>query len=153
SKAPLVGASLTDVPAFGAPNAEPPADAAKPATRPLKAGPVSVFISRKEGKLFVRKGFEPVFDVPVTIEHAEAPLGTHVFTAIAQNADNASMRWTVVSMAPSGPRAADALDRITIPQTAIDQINELISTGASLIISDEGLGRETSKGTDFIVLT
>ncbi len=26
--------------------------------RPLKPGPVSVFISRKEGKLFVRKGFE-----------------------------------------------------------------------------------------------
>ncbi|PWT88767.1 MAG: L,D-transpeptidase [Proteobacteria bacterium] len=153
SKAPLVGASLTDVPAFGAPNAEPPVDAVKPATRPLKAGPVSVFISRREGKLFVRKGFEPVFDVPVTIENADQPLGTHVFTAIAQRADNASMRWTVVSMAPSGPRAADALDRITIPQAALDQINELVSTGASLIISDEGLGRETGKGTDFIVLT
>ena len=28
-----------------------------------------------------------------------------------------------------------------------------MSIGASLIISDEGLGRETGKGTDFIVLT
>jgi lipoprotein-anchoring transpeptidase ErfK/SrfK len=150
-KAPLVGASLTDLPAFGAP--APAEETAKPAARPLKAGPVSVFVSRREGKLFVRKGFEPVFDVPVTIENADQPLGTHVFTAIAQNADNASMRWTVVSTAPSGPRAADALDRITIPQSAIDQISELMSAGASLIVSDEGLGRETGKGTDFIVLT
>ena len=39
--------------------------------RPLKAGPISVFVSRKEGKLFVRKGFDPVFDVPVTFERRE----------------------------------------------------------------------------------
>ena len=50
--------------------------------RPLKPGPISVFVSRKEGKLFVRKGFEPVFDVPVTIERPDQPLGTHVFTAL-----------------------------------------------------------------------
>jgi hypothetical protein len=29
----------------------------------------------------------------------------------------------------------------------------LMSPGASLIISDKGLGPETGKGTDFIVLT
>ena len=50
--------------------------------RPLKPGPISVFISRKEGKLFVRKGFEPVFDAPVTFEQPDQPLGTHVFTAL-----------------------------------------------------------------------
>ena len=76
-----------------------------------------------------------------------------MFTAIAADADNASARWTVVSTAPSGPSAAAALDRITIPQSAIDQISALMSAGASLIVSDEGLGRETGKGTDFIVLT
>ena len=150
SKAPLMGATLTDTPAFGVPASVP--DIAKPATRPLKAGPVSVFISRKEGKLFVRKGFEPLFDVAVKIENPEMPLGTHVFTAIGQNADN-TMRWTVVSMMRGAANAAEALDRITIPQAAHDQISELMSTGASLIISDEGLGRETGKGTDFIVLT
>ena len=32
-------------------------------------------------------------------------------------------------------------------------IHELISPGASLILSDQGLGPETGKGTDFIVLT
>ena len=145
--------------------------------RPLKPGPVSVFISRKEGKLFVRKGFEPVFDVPVTFEQPDQPLGTHVFTALAFNDDNTTLRWNVMSMpgagsAPVKPvkkaekgkkvevaatmptsNATDALNRVTIPQDAIDRISRLMSPGASLIISDKGISGETGKGTDFIVLT
>ena len=143
--------------------------------RPLKPGPVSVFISRKEGKLFVRKGFEPVFDVPVTFERPDQPLGTHVFTALAFNNDNTTLRWNVMSMpgggsapvkksdkgkkvevaAPAMPtsNATDALNRVTIPQDAIDRISRLMSPGASLIISDKGISGETGKGTDFIVLT
>ena len=46
-----------------------------------------------------------------------------------------------------------ALERITIPQDALDRISGLMSAGASLVISDQGLGPETGKGTDFIVLT
>ena len=131
----------------------------QPAPRPLKSGPISVFISRKEGKLFVRKGFEPLFDTPVEIARADLPLGTHVFTAIGRQDDSASLRWTAVSMASSAraaashPSAAAALDRITIPQEAIDRISALTAPGASLIISDQGLGPETGIGTDFIVLT
>jgi lipoprotein-anchoring transpeptidase ErfK/SrfK len=150
----------------------------KPAEpRPLKPGPISVFISRKEGKLFVRKGFEPVFDAPVTFEQPDRPLGTHVFTALAVNDDNTTLRWNVVSMpgatkpapvkksakgkhlepaaAPVMPasNASEALDRVTIPPDALQRISELMSPGASLIISDKGLGGETGKGTDFIVLT
>jgi lipoprotein-anchoring transpeptidase ErfK/SrfK len=145
--------------------------------RPLKPGPVSVFISRKEGKLFVRKGFEPLFNVPVTFEQPDKPLGTHVFTALAVKDDNTTMRWNVVSMPGaaaqvkkveakkpekgakvepiilSASNAAEALDRVTIPQDAIDRISELMSPGASLIISDQGLGSETGVGTDFIVQT
>ena len=147
--------------------------------KPLKPGPISVFISRKEGKLFVRKGFEPVFDAPVTFEDPNRPLGTHIFTALAVNDDNTTLRWNVVSMPgaasapvkvkksvkgkhvepPAAPvvgppsNATEALDRVTIPQDALERISELMSPGASLIISDKGLGGETGKGTDFIVLT
>jgi hypothetical protein len=157
-------------------------EAPKPAVaevKPLKPGPIAVFVSRKEGKLFVRKGFEPVFDVPVTFERPDQPLGTHVFTALAVNDDNTTFRWNVMSMpgggsapvknvekgkdkgkkveAPPAPahtsNAADALSRVTIPQDALDRISQLMSPGASLIISDKGLGGETGKGTDFIVLT
>jgi hypothetical protein len=139
--------------------------------RPLRPGPISVFISRKEGKLFVRKGFEPLFSVPVAFEQPDKPLGTHVFTALALNEDNTTMRWNVVSMprTPGGMKqaekgkptqwigpsstATEALERVTIPQEAIDRISELMSPGASLVVSDQGLGPETGQGTDFIVLT
>ena len=40
-----------------------------------------------------------------------------------------------------------------IPQEAIDRISELLVPGSSLIISDEGLGRETGRYTEFIVET
>jgi lipoprotein-anchoring transpeptidase ErfK/SrfK len=150
--------------------------AATDEARPLKPGPVSVFISRKEGKLFVRKGFDPVFDVPVTFE-GDAPFGTHVYTAVALNDDN-TFRWHVMSMpggaaavkkvekvekgkgrkvveVVAGPAATatQALERVNIPQEAIDRISELMSPGSSLIISDKGISGETGKGTDFIVLT
>ncbi len=137
--------AMTDMPTSVAPAFEAP----KPAARPLKPGPVSVFISRKEGKLFVRKGFEPLFDVPVTIDRPDEPLGTHVFTALSTDADSA--RWSVVSVAPKAS-ATEALDRITMPQEAIDRISALLSPGASLVIADKGLGSETGRGTDFIVV-
>jgi lipoprotein-anchoring transpeptidase ErfK/SrfK len=142
----LAWTSITDMPS---PILPPLDEAAPPNVRPLKPGPVSVFISRKEGKLFVRKGFEPVFDVPVAIDHPELPLGTHVFTAMDVKDDSA--RWSVVSMTPKSA-AADVLDRITIPPEAIERISTLLTTSASLIITDHGLGPETGKGTDFIVV-
>ncbi|MCC6781028.1 MAG: L,D-transpeptidase [Hyphomicrobiales bacterium] len=139
----------------------------------LKPGSVSVFISRKEGRLFVRKGFEPVFDIPVEIAQPEQPFGTHIYTALGVTEDSVTMRWTVISLpvaasalrkAEKGKKAvepatmtasnaAQSLDRVTIPQDAADRISEMMSPGSSLIISDQGLGPETGKGTDFIVLT
>jgi lipoprotein-anchoring transpeptidase ErfK/SrfK len=138
--------------------------------RSLKPGPISVFISRQEGKLFVRKGFDPVFNVPVKFDVPDRPLGTHVFTALAVNDDD-SMRWNVITVPTTWNRtagrrngaellsvgkpstAAEALGRVTIPQDAFERITELMSPGASVIISDQGLGPETGTGTDFTVLT
>src|SRR5262245_28870606 len=42
--------------------------------------PISVFVSKAEGKVFVRHGFRPLFDAPVVIREPERPIGTHVFT-------------------------------------------------------------------------
>lgn len=150
----------------------------------LKPGPISVFISRKLGKLFVRKGFAEVFEAPVSFAAGHEPIGTHVFTALEAREDG-TMRWNVASLAtdhllkkgkyqmtttargeklrkelsapthqvtpPGDPNAA--LDRITIPQQALVRITELMTPGASLIISDLGYSYETGRGTDFIVLT
>jgi hypothetical protein len=47
--------------------------------------------------------------------------------------------------------ARSALDRLVIPQEALDRISSVLLPGSSLIISDEGPSNETGKDTDFIV--
>jgi hypothetical protein len=62
---------------------------------------------------------------------------------------------TVVQPAVTSPpaTAAEALERVDIPPVALSRISALMSKGAALIISDQGLGGETGTETDFIVLT
>ncbi len=51
---------------------------------------------------------------------------------------------------PDSP--GEALDRITIPADTMARITAALSTGASIIVSDQGIGAgETGEGTDFIV--
>src|SRR5262249_2291338 len=153
----------------------PPTKAAdQPAKR---SGQVAVFVSRKEQKIFVRQGFVPLFDMPVVIDQPDQPLGTHVFTAMEVTENGSGMRWNLMTVpteasafteqrdvrkkpkeAPKEPptpavrlkppvTAAQALDRIQIPQEAVDRIGELLIPGSSLVVSDEGLGRETGRYT------
>ena len=148
-----------------------PAAEAKPIKR---TGHIAAFISRKEGKIFVRQNFAPLFEAPVTIADG-GPLGTHVFTIRASNDDPKTFQWSVVSLPPRQPpmsaqarkhhrgeseRAtievalpspSAALDRITIPDDAMQKFAEAAMPGDSLIVSDLGLGGETGLGTDFIV--
>ena len=69
-----------------------------------RAGPVAVFVSRKEGKIFVRQHFRPVFDAPITIADPQQPIGTHVFTAMEYQGDDSTFRWTAVTLAGEPPR-------------------------------------------------
>src|SRR5258708_4291254 len=55
-------------------------EAARQVARELE--PISVLISRKTQRLYVRRGFEPIRDSPVTILDGDRPIGTHVFTAM-----------------------------------------------------------------------
>lgn len=159
----------------------PPPEGAADFIGPVKprSGHVAAFVSRKDGKLYVRQNFEPLFEVPVTIASPERPLGTHVFTARADADDAGALRWSVVSLptpvrvadrddgrarrgrhaatatdaAPPLPpsTAAEALDRLTIPEDAMARIAMALAPGGSLVVSDHGLGDETGRGTDFIV--
>jgi hypothetical protein len=57
-----------------------------------------------------------------------------------------------VEPTPTDPGSAKtALDRIVIPQDALDRIAGM-APRSSLIITDEALSSETGKGTDFVVL-
>ena len=140
-----------------------------------------MFISRKTQRFYVRQGYVPVFEGPITIQDPEKPVGTYVFTAFG-NA-NERLRWGLVSMYADGnskvaaePVAArspsrkgearrsieatpadvvgakSALDRIAIPQEAIQRISDVVLPGSSLIVSDEGLSIETGKDTDFVIV-
>ena len=150
------------------------------AAAPKRAGQIAVFVSRKDSKLYVRQNFAPLFDVPVTIAPSDRPLGTHVFTAQVDKDDANVLHWSVVSL-PVPARyaerrdederasrrrkiagavemkavpdsAAEALDRLSIPADAMAQITEALSTGSSIIVSDQGIAAgETGEGTDFIV--
>jgi hypothetical protein len=160
--------------------AKEPAPAAKGDDVLHKTGHLALFVSRREGKLFIRKGFTPAFDVPVTIAQPEKPFGTHLFTASRAAGESGGVRWLGVSLGydrtSSGgsshgkhkgrserppamtadslrQSAADALDRIEIPADALARLIPLVSPGTSLVISDQGLGGETGQETDFIVVT
>jgi hypothetical protein len=152
------------------------------AAAPRRGAQIAVFVSKKDGKLYVRQNFAPLFDVPVTIAPSDRPLGTHVFTAQTDKDDANQLRWSVVSL-PAVARnaarqdddesvsrrrkttgaievkpvllpgtAAEALDRLIIPADATARIAELLSTGGSIIVSDQGINTgETGEGTDFII--
>jgi hypothetical protein len=159
--------------------AEDASDAAQDAATEAKRRtlPISVFVSRKTQRFYVRQGYVPVFEGPITIRDPEKPVGTYVFTGFG-NA-NERVRWGVVSMYPDGnskvaaePVAArkgearrsieatpadivgakSALDRIAIPQEAIQRISDVVLPGSSLIVSDEGPSIETGKDTDFVIV-
>jgi hypothetical protein len=164
--------------------------------KPAPAGPVSIFISRKDKQLYVRQGMQALFNVPVSFRD-DAPFGTHLFTALDKADGSNGLRWLALAMpgnsarptpkivaddyrivyryddfgrrirvkrkvaapakpaeaASAAPRAADVLDRIDLPQEVIDRVSEYVTAGATLIVSDQGLGHETGAYTDFIVLT
>jgi hypothetical protein len=64
-----------------------------------KKSPISIFVSRKRQRLYVRQDFEPLFDVAVTVAQPDASIGTHVFTALEYiGAEHTALRWNVVSL-------------------------------------------------------
>lgn len=174
-------ALVTGSPA-AAPVAEAPATP-KPFAIDKAAGPISVFFSRKEGKVFVRQNFAPIYQAAASFDGGAAPLGTHVFTLRPTGAGE-PRRWLVASIpaqpvglepvddimidpvllprygrraailpvsSPSSLSAREALARVHISDETRDIIAAGIGPGASLIVSDLGLGSETGKGTEFIV--
>jgi lipoprotein-anchoring transpeptidase ErfK/SrfK len=152
------------------------------ATAPKRTGQIAVFISRKDSKLYVRENFKPLFNAPVTIAPSDRPLGTHVFTAQVDKDDANVLHWSVVSLpvpsrhagrrdederasrrrkiagavemkeVPVPDSPTEALDRLTVPADVMARITEALSTGSSIIVSDQGItAGETGEGTDFIV--
>lgn len=106
------------------------------------------------GHIYVRQGFKSVFDAPVTLTDPNKPLGTHIYFALDFDTNATHTDWLALTSAkaPEG-NAVTALDRIKLPESVRRRLERALTPGSSIIISDSGLGRETGKGTDFVVLT
>lgn len=146
----------------------------------LRTAPISVLVSKKDRKIYVRQGLTPLFDAPASVRDPEVPLGSHLFIATAAKDDGKDLDWSVLSLPPrvaearnerrkkgsglfeersasaplrgssSGP--AEALERIEIAQEVRDRIAERLWLGGSLIISDQPPSVETGAvGTDLTV--
>jgi hypothetical protein len=70
-----------------------------------KQMPISIFISGKRQRLYIRQDFAPLFDSAITIAQPDAPLGTHVFTALEfTGPERTILRWNVVSLPGKPPK-------------------------------------------------
>ena len=146
-----------------------------------RAKSVSVFISLKTERIYIRLGQEPLLEAPITVTNPDKRVGTHVFTAMRYGADPNTFDWRLVSAqlpatvdddddserrnkrrtaqppltSDSSTRMArNALDTIKIPQDILETISELARPGASFIISDRELNAsENGVGTEFVLLT
>ena len=78
--------------------------AAKEAERRLS--PVSILVSKKDNRVYVRQGLAPVMEAPATIRDPETPLGTHIYIATSRN-DDLSLGWSVVTL----PQSAKGAER------------------------------------------
>ena len=103
----------------------------------------------------------------VTIGDPDAPIGTVIYTALNYTNEGADVRWNALAMYANATDPRPARDRrrtaapsatsrqrrptprpprprwsaSRFPQDAIDRINEVVSPGSSLIISDEAASR------------
>jgi L,D-transpeptidase catalytic domain len=148
-----------------------------------RLAPLSIFISRKTQRLYVRQDYAQVFDLPITIREPEKPIGTHLFVAMPKETDAGApvreLRWFALTLpegassedeieARRGGRvnvaapvnvaaltAPDALDRIEMPDEVAGKLSEMLWAGAALIVSDHEMSHETTDfaRTDFVVLT
>lgn len=144
-----------------------------------RLAPISVLISKRDHKIYVRQGLAPLFDAPATIRDPERPLGTHLFIATGVKEGGSALNWTVLTLpdaggvdpqdqsrhrrrwvqaepavvshlGPSSP--AEALERVEIAQDVRDRIAERLWAGGSIIVSDRPVSNETSAvGTDLTV--
>ncbi|WP_136658725.1 L,D-transpeptidase family protein [Nitratireductor sp. XY-223] len=121
------------------------------------------------GHIYVRQGFNPLFDAPVFVDNPTQPLGTHFLTAIAHRTESDKLQWQhmrlddiVASSAlldideysGSWSSAIHAtLDRIHLPQYVRSRLLAMTVPGSSIVIADGGINDEAHKGTDFIVVT
>ncbi len=125
--------------------------------------------------VYVRQDADDIYAAAIALKHPEQPLGAHLFLVTDFKPITGEAGWNATSLKTSArflkrfvkgnnnageeashlspPSVGRALDRIEVPAHVRQRIEDLLTPGSSMIISDGGHTRETGQDTDFIVLT
>ena len=123
-----------------------------------------------EAFIYVRQKQKDIYSAAVELVEPEKPLGTHLYTLMSVDETSGMATWNGMTAKARGrlpgqrrkkgeaseveaQTMGQALDRIRLPKHVRMRIEDMLTAGSSLIITDTGHARETGKDTDFIVLT
>ncbi|MCZ7908820.1 L,D-transpeptidase family protein [Agrobacterium leguminum] len=124
------------------------------------------------GQIMVRQDFKPLFEAAIDIKDPEVALGTHFFEAVSVDRAAGTAEWNGVTLENHLPAAARkrlgisvteapggfdqlsaVLGRLEIPTEIRTRIEQELSSGSSITVSDISHQLETGAGTDFITVT
>lgn len=124
------------------------------------------------GQIMVRQDFKPLFEAAIDIRDPEVALGTHFLEAVSVDRAKGNAEWNGVTLENHLPAAARkrlgitvaeapggfdqlsaVLSRLEIPADIRSRIEQELSTGSSITVSDLSHQMETGTGTDFITVT
>lgn len=124
------------------------------------------------GQIMVRQDFKPLFEAAIDIRNPEVALGTHFLEAVSVDRAKGTAEWNGVTLENHLPNAARkrlgitvteapggfdqlsaVLGRLDIPADIRSRIEQELSTGSSITVSDLSHQMETGTGTDFITVT
>lgn len=71
-----------------------------------RLSPVTIFVSRQNGRIYVRQATREIMDAAVAIRDADRPLGTHVFTALDADEAADAVKWVALTIATPGDAAS-----------------------------------------------
>ncbi len=118
--------------------------------------PVSVFISRQTGRLYVRQATLAVVDVPVTIRDPGQRIGTHIFTALEPRNAKGAVTWVGITVEtpaggaavpvvaepePGKRRKGERAEPVATPRAPTDPLQTARAALDRIQIPDEALAR------------
>jgi hypothetical protein len=89
-----------------------------------RLSPISVFVSRKAQRLYVRRANQPIYEAPIAIREPDKPIGSFVFTALGSDGGVSDVRWSVVSMFAYGANGEPLLQGASAREAAPRRRNE-----------------------------
>lgn len=126
---------------------------------------ISIFVSMKAERIYVRQGQEPLLEAPITVNDPQRRYGTHVFTAMQYDTGGDNLEWRLVSAQLPAMQYRDADDNAggkkkrrprtqTLPysdQTSIRQANDALDAIAIPSEILETIRDRVRPGTSMIV--